>query len=368
MKTGCLSQYKWAQGRACRIPTRTGGFSRSLATTVLFLLAWIAGTAQAVEPAQPLVIMIAREGAAMRAVATQIETAVNQDRRDKVRLEFVVFVGDVQKMTDEALAEYLRPLVARKPLAFISPNFDLARAAVAAKINVPFIVGGFADPRSIGVVPRLSDQGVAVTGYTANVPSIDEKRLSILKEAFPGLRHVGILVDHTIKRTRTLQTNGHFAYALQGARTTAFEIKSAEEGIALIRRSKSLGIDAWYVRHMLPILLQDEAKQKVIDAINQQGLPSMYDLSRYAELGGLMSYRPYFEDRTLIWIRDLKLILEGVPASAIPFERPRHVHFTLNTNTAAQLKVNLPSQVARRLNALFPCTGDATTTCGDPTR
>jgi putative ABC transport system substrate-binding protein len=311
----------------------------------------------------PKIIYIGRDRPGLRANMQAIEQRLNSGRRLPVQFEFAVFVGNTSEQSDQELGQFLKNLIDDRTVALVSPNFDLARAAAVNRLNTQFVAGGFADPVATGTVPSLRNQGVDVTGYTAYVRSIDEKRLSVLKETVPSIRHVGMIIDKFIARSRAAQNNGNVSYKLADTRVSHFQVETVDEAIALVRKSKQLGIDAWYVRHMPPILLSDTDRRRVIDAVTEQRLPAIYDLRRYTELGGLLAYQPEVEDAVGIMVRQLQLILEGIPAREIPFETPRKVNFSMNMSAAKIARITPPATVARRLNAVFECKGDSEPQC-----
>jgi len=87
-------------------------------------------------------------------------------------------------------------LLAARPDVFVAPFDNMAVAAAAATATVPivFVVG--IDPVAYGVVESLSRPGRNVTGFSGGGPELGTKGLSLLKEAIPELRLVGVLVGN----------------------------------------------------------------------------------------------------------------------------------------------------------------------------
>ncbi len=71
-------------------------------------------------------------------------------------------------------------------------------AAVAAKkvtSVTPIVFAVSADPLGTGLVASLARPGGNVTGSTVQAPDLAGKRLGLLREAFPGLQRLAILVN-----------------------------------------------------------------------------------------------------------------------------------------------------------------------------
>jgi putative ABC transport system substrate-binding protein len=294
-----------------------------------------------------------------------LETKLRAKRPPAFRMEFVEFPASTHSMSFDALAALVQPLADKKPAAIVTPNLDIALAVVLNKIPVQMVVSGIADPVGRGVVKSFANQEVDITGHTRFVTNIDEKRLSLLKEIAPKVRRVGMLMDEFIKQQRLGRSQGKFQYDVDGIEVVPFVISTAAEAVALIEKSKAMRIDAWYIRLMIPNY-GDENTRAMVDAVNRQRLPGMYDALRFVRFGGLAAYQQVLIDPDEIWARDLQLLLEGTAARQVPFERPRHFFTTVNTDTAAALGINLPAKLMRRVDLSFPCRTKPPLDCEQP--
>ena len=279
-----------------------------------------------------------------------------------ISVEFVPFRQFTHTRSLDELAAEIAPLAARKPLAIVTPNFDIAKAAIHRNIPVQMVVSGIADPVGHGVVVSLNDQAADVTGHTRFVSGIDEKRLSLLKEVNPKVKRVGLLLDKFIQEQRMVRHNGAFLYQFEGIEVVPFVVDSSAEAVTAIRQSKTQKIDAWYIRHMIPNY-NDADAQKMIDAVNEERLPSIYDTMRFVRLGGLMAYQAVLNEPDEVWARNIQLLVAGVPARNVPFESPRHFYTVVNTATAARQNITLPATLMRRVDLAFPCKTKAPLDC-----
>jgi putative ABC transport system substrate-binding protein len=99
-------------------------------------------------------------------------------------------------------------------------------------------------------------------------------------------------------------------------------------------------------------LLSRHSKQ-IADLAIKQRLPTMHELVRYVDAGGLMSYGSndaanyqriaYFVDR----------ILRGTKPADLPVEQPTKFEFVINLKTAKQIGVTIPPNVLVRADKVI---------------
>ena len=85
-------------------------------------------------------------------------------------------------------------LLALRPDVFVAALDTMAISAAASTATVPIVFAIGIDPVAYGLVNSLSHPGRNVTGFSVGGPELRMKELSLLKEAVPGLKVVGVLV------------------------------------------------------------------------------------------------------------------------------------------------------------------------------
>ena len=86
-----------------------------------------------------------------------------------------------------------RQIVSRKPDLIIAFNPFFLLELKAATSTIP-IVGTFADPIALGIVPSLARPGGNITGVSIDVGQDQwAKRIQLLKEAVPQITRLGVL-------------------------------------------------------------------------------------------------------------------------------------------------------------------------------
>lgn len=116
----------------------------------------------------------------------------------------------------ERLPELAAELVRLKPDVLVTHGPPGALAAKRATETIPIVMGVVGDPVALGLVVSLARPGGNVTGSTFFVPELNAKRIEILKEAFPRLTRVGVLLKRDNPANASLlQAMGDTAQALK---------------------------------------------------------------------------------------------------------------------------------------------------------
>jgi putative tryptophan/tyrosine transport system substrate-binding protein len=238
-----------------------------------------------------------------------------------------------------SIAPLTAELLALRPDVFVAPFDTMAIAAAGATATVPIVFAVGIDPVGYGLVKSLPRPGRNVTGFSGGGPEIGMKELSLLKEAVPGLRVVGVLVGNRDRyKVDYLEGAGHRL----GLVLVQFELTKPDD------------IDAGF---------QAFAKAGASGVMDFAGTPSTYELrDRLAALaiqyrlpmivqsgqgnaGGLMSYGVNVPDLFRRTGELVNRILRGANPADIPVEQPNVYDFVVNLRTARAVGVALPQTV-----------------------
>src|SRR5215217_5732648 len=84
-------------------------------------------------------------------------------------------------------------VVTRAPEVVVVVGVATATPAMRATTAIPIVFAPAGDPVRSGLVPSLGSPGGTLTGVSLDASELNEKRLEVLKEAFPNVRRVGVL-------------------------------------------------------------------------------------------------------------------------------------------------------------------------------
>lgn len=238
-------------------------------------------------------------------------------------------------------------LVASQPDLLIAPGDSSARVLMQRTKTIPIVFAISVDPVGNGLVESLARPGGNVTGMTNQLRELGPKRLQLLKEAFPRVAHVGVLYEpneiSSIDQAKTVEA----AAKTLGMRTTLIELRQVADIEPAFERGASLGIDAF-----LPVAgpLTVAQGQAIVDNVNRSKLPAIYQVSRLADVGGLMSYGPNIPDNFRRAAGFVDKILKGARPGDLPTQQPTQFELVVNMKTAKAMGFTMPQSVLLRVD------------------
>jgi putative ABC transport system substrate-binding protein len=95
----------------------------------------------------------------------------------------------------DRLPELVDELVASRVDVIVAIGYPAAAAAKQGTNTIPIVSAGTPDAIATGLVNSLSRPGGNLTGISDDAVELSAKRLQLLKEAVPQLRHVAMLYN-----------------------------------------------------------------------------------------------------------------------------------------------------------------------------
>jgi putative tryptophan/tyrosine transport system substrate-binding protein len=224
-----------------------------------------------------------------------------------------------------------------------------AHAASQATSTIPIVVMAAADLVSTGLVPSVARPGGNLTGLTFFFSELCAKRVELIKEAVPGLRRLGVLVNPANRSGEIALT------AMQGtARSLRVELLTsdvrAEDEIAdAFAMLISQGAQA--LTFIEDGLLNSNARY-IAQLATQNRLPMIGEKSAM-EGGALMAYAA---DRYDLWFRTaffVDKILKGMRPADLPIDQAVKFELIINLATAKALGVELPTSILLRASEVI---------------
>ena len=91
----------------------------------------------------------------------------------------------------------------------------------------------------------------------------------------------------------------------------------------------------------------------VADLALAAGMPTMFEQRGYVELGGLASYRFYWDNQAQRSAEQIDKVFRGEKPAQIPFELPTRSEFVVNRKTAKALGLVLSPALVLRADAVI---------------
>ena len=243
----------------------------------------------------------------------------------------------------EALAAELAAL----PLDVIVGSGPTLIALKQATSTTPIVMAASLDPVGLGLVQSLRRPGGNITGLSLQSPDTVGKRLELLKEAAPGRAPIAVLWNgDSVLNWQAADA----AARLRGWKLQSIEIRDAtriDEAFKAATDARAGGVMVFGAGVLFP-----HARQ-VAQAAASSGLPAIYELRNYVDVGGLMSYGA---DINQIWRRAATFvhkILKGAKPGDLPVEQPTDFELIISLKAAQALGLSIPHALLLRADELI---------------
>jgi putative ABC transport system substrate-binding protein len=243
----------------------------------------------------------------------------------------------------ERSAELAAELVRLDLELIVASGQNNVTALKQATKSIPVVMVNVFDPVGMGIVGSLALPRSNFTGLTSHVsPEMVDKRLQLLKDAFPRTSRVGVLrmpsFTHDQMQWDALE---HAAPALN-VRLIAVPIRGhndLEGAFAALRRDRP---DALFGLNDPATLI---FRKQIAEFAAQERLPAMYPFTEVTEAGGLMSYGA---SRTALFHRAagyVVKILNGARPAEMPIEQPVKFELVINVKAANAIGLTIPREI-----------------------
>ena len=252
-------------------------------------------------------------------------------------------------------ADRFRPLAREMSDArvdvFFAPAAAMATAAWRASRDTPIVIATVLDPIELEFVKSLARPGTRVTGVTAMSKELIPKRLQLLLETVPGIKRVGVVIDHAMRDSCKQEIDALQAAARTlGVTLTLVYIDGPQSVEAAFAKLPATGVQAVITTF---VSTRNGFEREYAAAALKHRLPSIADLTYGAEMGGLLAYGPDFGDvfrRAGIYVGK---ILKGAKPADLPVQEPTRFEMVLNLKTARALGISVPQAILQRADRVI---------------
>jgi len=240
------------------------------------------------------------------------------------------------------LPEIAAELVRLKPDVIVAGSNATTDAAKKATTTIPIVFGGVGDPVGDGIVADLARPGGNITGISAFSFELAGKRLELLRDAFPKISRVAVLLQAGANHRRQFADMQKVAQAL-GVQLQALEYQDLMLDFgSVLQQAVNQRADAFVVL-LSPIV--ERYRTRLVDFAAKNRLPAIYPSRDFADAGGLMSYGVDFAEVQRRAAYYVDRILKGAKPADLPVERPTKFELVINLETAHQLGLTIPAKV-----------------------
>jgi putative ABC transport system substrate-binding protein len=252
----------------------------------------------------------------------------------------------------DRLPELAADLVRLKVDLIVTFGGPTPLAAKKATSTIPIVMASSVDPVAEGLIASLARPGGNVTGLSTLAPELNTKRLEILKDAFPKLSRVGILLG-----SRGSLATDLFVKELRPAavalKLSVEEIKTQPDAKGLesaFKTARQKQVGAIMVN---PGRRFAAERKRIVELAGKYRLPAIYFSKEYVDAGGLMSYGVDFDDLFRNAARYVDKILKGAKPADLPVQQATKFEFIINLRAAKQIGLTIPVRVLERANQVI---------------
>jgi putative ABC transport system substrate-binding protein len=243
--------------------------------------------------------------------------------------------GGIRERLDAAAAELVKVPVDVMAV-FGTPA---AQSALRATKTIPIVAVSIGDPIKGGLVSSIARPGGNVTGNTILGPDVVTKRLQVLRDAIPTVRHIGFLWNPDNASNAAILEQLRQAVPLFQMTLASLQARTGGDFDNIFAHLSSEHLDAvlttndpFHEMHMA----------EVIAFLLKNRIPGMFQIRQNVVDGGLMAYGASFPALMRQGAIYADKILRGTKPQDLPFEQPIKFDLTVNLKTAKALSLTIP--------------------------
>ena len=244
-----------------------------------------------------------------------------------------------------------RELASRKVdiLLASGPEVGLKSALATAGMRPVVMVAIDYDPLARGYVRSLAQPGGNLTGISFQQIELTEKRLQIVREAFPNVQAIAVFWDEISADQWHAAEN---AAPRLGLRLAGVEFR--EQPYDYERALAQLPPEHRRVLMVLtsPVFAVPD-RARLPDFALRHRMASIFFLRQYVDVGGLMSYGASFTAMYRRAAEYVDRIARGARPADLPIEQPTKFELIANLKTARALGLTIPPSILARADEVI---------------
>lgn len=245
--------------------------------------------------------------------------------------------GDYARLP--ALAE---ELVARKVGVIIASGLPATVAAKRATSVTPIVFRLAIDPVAFGLVQSTNQPGGNITGATMLFDPLTPKKVELLHELVPKAAAIGFLINPKNQNAVSHQAHAVAAARDLGLRLAIVTASMPDEFDKAFATATQQGVGAVLVGDD-PFF--DTNNRDLVAAAARHGMPTLYYVRDFVDVGGLISYGPNFAEMANIVGDYAGRIAKGASPGSLPVAQPTKFETVINLETAKALGLTVPPLV-----------------------
>jgi putative tryptophan/tyrosine transport system substrate-binding protein len=218
-----------------------------------------------------------------------------------------------------------------------------ALAAGAATMTIPVVMAAVGDP--VAIVRGHGN----MTGFGANAPGIEGKRVAVLKDMLPKVERVAALMNLSNPSRRAEWREIEASARSLGIATQVLDTRTAADIAQSFDAASRWPADALVVGSDT-VMQSNQALVVKLAAAHR--LPAIYRFRDFVDAGGFASYGVSLPDLYRRAAAYVDKILKGAKPDELPVEQPTGFELVINLKAAQALGVAVPDAIRSRAEVI----------------
>jgi ABC-type uncharacterized transport system substrate-binding protein len=306
----------------------------------MFALAVLLGVVAAPSAAPPAQ-KVYRLGIFTATPASAFEQALRE--LGYVENQNIVIVRRYSRGHSEQLARLASEIVAFQPDVILVATGQMAKAVQGASRTIPIVVAAAGDLVAYGYVTSLAKPGGNVTGLQTMSLELTGKRLELIREIVPNVRHVALLVP--LEYTQIKLQEAEMAARTLGMQISVLRLEDPNHVADVFGAITPSRYEALLV-FSDPFTFAN--RKTIVSMAATTRVPAIYEAREFVDVGGLISYGPNIPAMYRRAAAYVDKILKGTKPAALPIEQPTKFDLVINLKTAKALGITVPHSLLLR--------------------
>jgi putative ABC transport system substrate-binding protein len=241
--------------------------------------------------------------------------------------------------------------------AFVQMKVDVivtvgsaAATVMRATSTIPIVLAAAVDPVASGFVQSLSHPGGNVTGLSLQSSEIGSKRLEILREAIPGLKHLAVMANANYPGSARESTAVQEAARKLGLTADALDIHRPEDIAPAIASVKGSATALYVCTDSLVVT----NSLRINAAAHDADMATMWGAREWIRSeGGFIAYGPNESGQFKQAADYVDRILKGANPADLPVAQPTKIDLAVNLKTAKALGIAMPETFLLRADEVI---------------
>jgi len=268
---------------------------------------------------------------------------LNWIERSTIAIEYRWSEGRSERVVEVA-AEFVRLKV-----DVIVSSGSAIPSLMQATSTIPIVFAIAIDPVGAGLVASLGRPGGNVTGVSSQSTDVAGKRLDLLHEVVPDLRHLVIMANVANPQAALEMGEVQAAARRLGLEITPLAIRRAEDIATGFAEIKSKAGALYVVQDALVVA----NRTQIITFALSKGLPMIISARDFVQAGALLSYGPSYPALFRRAAEYVDRILRGTKPGDLPVEQPTKFDLVINLTTAKALGLTMPPPLLARADEVI---------------